>query len=86
MYIPAHFAADPAEVGDLLAKHGAADLIKPNALELQILTGMPTDTDEEVERVTGVDILASDREIFAEIKFGAQLLDRGMAFPQRFHS
>ena len=27
MYIPAHFAADPAEVGDLLAKHGAADLI-----------------------------------------------------------
>jgi transcriptional regulator len=27
MYIPAHFAADPAEVGVLLAKHGAADLI-----------------------------------------------------------
>jgi transcriptional regulator len=27
MYIPAHFAADPAEVGELLAKHGAADLI-----------------------------------------------------------
>jgi transcriptional regulator len=27
MYIPAHFAADPAAVDDLLAKHGAADLI-----------------------------------------------------------
>ncbi|MFI4936809.1 MAG: bifunctional heptose 7-phosphate kinase/heptose 1-phosphate adenyltransferase, partial [Caulobacterales bacterium] len=32
-----------------LVKYGAADLIKPNALELHILTGMPTDTDEEVE-------------------------------------
>ena len=27
MYIPAHFAADPVEVDELLAKHGAADLI-----------------------------------------------------------
>jgi transcriptional regulator len=27
MYIPTHFAADDAEVHDLLAKHGAADLI-----------------------------------------------------------
>jgi transcriptional regulator len=27
MYIPAHFAADPAEVDELLARHGAADLI-----------------------------------------------------------
>ena len=27
MYIPAHFAADDAAVHDLLAKHGAADLI-----------------------------------------------------------
>jgi transcriptional regulator len=27
MYIPAHFAADPAEVDELLVKHGAADLI-----------------------------------------------------------
>jgi transcriptional regulator len=27
MYIPAHFAADDAAVNDLLAKHGAADLI-----------------------------------------------------------
>jgi D-beta-D-heptose 7-phosphate kinase/D-beta-D-heptose 1-phosphate adenosyltransferase len=32
-----------------LVKYGAADLIKPNALELHVLTGMPTDTDEEVE-------------------------------------
>ena len=32
-----------------LVKYGAADLIKPNALELQILTGLPTETDEEVE-------------------------------------
>jgi D-beta-D-heptose 7-phosphate kinase/D-beta-D-heptose 1-phosphate adenosyltransferase len=30
-------------------KYGAADLIKPNALELSVLTGLPTDTDEEVE-------------------------------------
>jgi transcriptional regulator len=27
MYIPAHFAVDPAAVDELLAKHGAADLI-----------------------------------------------------------
>jgi len=27
MYIPAHFAADEAAVQDLLARHGAADLI-----------------------------------------------------------
>ncbi len=32
-----------------LIKYGEADLIKPNALELSILTHMPTDTDEEVE-------------------------------------
>ena len=30
-------------------KYGAADLIKPNALELSVITGLPTDTDEEVE-------------------------------------
>ena len=27
MYIPAHFAADDAAVQELLAKHGAADLV-----------------------------------------------------------
>jgi hypothetical protein len=27
MYVPAHFAADDAVVDELLAKHGAADLI-----------------------------------------------------------
>jgi transcriptional regulator len=27
MYIPAHFAVDPAAVEELLARHGAADLI-----------------------------------------------------------
>ena len=27
MYIPAHFAADDAVVDELLARHGAADLI-----------------------------------------------------------
>ncbi len=32
-----------------LAKYGAADLIKPNALELSVLTGLPMETDEEVE-------------------------------------
>ena len=32
-----------------LVKYGAADLIKPNAMELHILTGLPTNTDEEVE-------------------------------------
>jgi D-beta-D-heptose 7-phosphate kinase/D-beta-D-heptose 1-phosphate adenosyltransferase len=30
-------------------KYGAADLIKPNALELAHLTGLPTETDAEVE-------------------------------------
>ena len=32
-----------------LEKYGAADLIKPNALELSVLSGLPTETDEEVE-------------------------------------
>jgi D-beta-D-heptose 7-phosphate kinase/D-beta-D-heptose 1-phosphate adenosyltransferase len=32
-----------------LVKYGAVDLIKPNALELHALTGLPTDTDAEVE-------------------------------------
>ena len=30
-------------------KYGAADLIKPNALELAVMTGLSTETDEEVE-------------------------------------
>lgn len=30
-------------------KYGAADLIKPNALELHMMTGLPTDADTEVE-------------------------------------
>jgi D-beta-D-heptose 7-phosphate kinase/D-beta-D-heptose 1-phosphate adenosyltransferase len=32
-----------------LDKYGAADLIKPNALELSVMTGLPTETDAEVE-------------------------------------
>jgi D-beta-D-heptose 7-phosphate kinase/D-beta-D-heptose 1-phosphate adenosyltransferase len=32
-----------------LVKYGAADLIKPNSLELHSLTGLPTETDDEVE-------------------------------------
>jgi D-beta-D-heptose 7-phosphate kinase/D-beta-D-heptose 1-phosphate adenosyltransferase len=32
-----------------LVKYGAADLIKPNALELSAMTGLPTDTDAQVE-------------------------------------
>src|SRR6201996_703076 len=30
-------------------KYGAADLIKPNALELSVMTGLPIETDEEIE-------------------------------------
>ena len=32
-----------------LEKYGAADLIKPNAYELSVLSGLPAETDEEVE-------------------------------------
>jgi D-beta-D-heptose 7-phosphate kinase/D-beta-D-heptose 1-phosphate adenosyltransferase len=32
-----------------LVKYGAADLIKPNALELHVLTGLPIESDDEVE-------------------------------------
>jgi D-beta-D-heptose 7-phosphate kinase/D-beta-D-heptose 1-phosphate adenosyltransferase len=32
-----------------LVKYGEADLIKPNALELSVLTGLPTETDADVE-------------------------------------
>src|SRR3954447_18551809 len=31
MYVPAHFAADPATIDRLLADHGAAGLITPTA-------------------------------------------------------
>jgi transcriptional regulator len=31
MYVPAHFAADDASVHDLLARHGAADLVTATA-------------------------------------------------------
>ena len=31
MYVPAHFAADDADVRQLLAEHGAADLVTPTA-------------------------------------------------------
>jgi D-beta-D-heptose 7-phosphate kinase/D-beta-D-heptose 1-phosphate adenosyltransferase len=39
-------------------KYGAADLIKPNALELSVMTGLPTETDEEVEAALAT-VLAS---------------------------
>ena len=35
MYVPAHFAADDAVVRDLLANHGAADLVTASATGLQ---------------------------------------------------
>jgi D-beta-D-heptose 7-phosphate kinase/D-beta-D-heptose 1-phosphate adenosyltransferase len=35
-------------------KYGAADLIKPNALELAVMTGLSTETDEEVETALAV--------------------------------
>ena len=35
MYVPAHFAADDAAVRDLLANHGAADLVTATATGLQ---------------------------------------------------
>jgi transcriptional regulator len=34
MYVPAHFALDDAAIADLLARHGAADLITPTAAGL----------------------------------------------------
>jgi len=39
-------------------KYGAADLIKPNALELSVMTGLSTETDEEVEAALAA-VLAS---------------------------
>ena len=41
-----------------LVKYGEADLIKPNALELSLLTHLPTDSDEEVEAALAA-VLAS---------------------------
>ena len=35
-------------------KYGAADLIKPNALELAVMTGLSTETDDEVETALAV--------------------------------
>jgi D-beta-D-heptose 7-phosphate kinase/D-beta-D-heptose 1-phosphate adenosyltransferase len=52
-----------------LVKYGEADLIKPNALELSVLTGMPTDTDEDVE--------AALAAVLADCSAKAVLVTRG---------
>ncbi len=40
--------------GHSFAKYGAVDLIKPNARELALTTGLPTQTDEDVETALSV--------------------------------
>ncbi|HUO22750.1 MAG TPA: D-glycero-beta-D-manno-heptose 1-phosphate adenylyltransferase [Caulobacteraceae bacterium] len=52
-----------------LAKYGAVDLIKPNALELHALTGLPTETDEEIE--------AALAQVLADCTAQAILVTRG---------
>jgi len=46
MYIPAHFAADDRLVGDMLTRHGAADLITNTARGL-LATFLPFVFDPE---------------------------------------
>jgi len=46
MYVPVHFAAHPATINDLLAEHGAADLVTPTAAGL-IATLLPFIHDPE---------------------------------------
>jgi transcriptional regulator len=46
MYVPAHFAADPATVQELLTRHGAADLITPTSSGL-IATLLPWSYDAD---------------------------------------
>ena len=52
-----------------LVKYGVADLIKPNALELAQLTGLPTETDAEVE--------AALEAVLADCSAPAVLVTRG---------
>jgi D-beta-D-heptose 7-phosphate kinase/D-beta-D-heptose 1-phosphate adenosyltransferase len=52
-----------------LAKYGPADLIKPNALELSILSRLPTETDAEVE--------AALLKVLGECEAKAILVTRG---------
>ena len=61
-----------------LEKYGAADLIKPNAFELSVLSGLPTDTDEEVE-IAVVAVLASCKAKAILVTRGA----KGMSLAQR---
>jgi D-beta-D-heptose 7-phosphate kinase/D-beta-D-heptose 1-phosphate adenosyltransferase len=52
-----------------LAKYGPADLIKPNALELSILSRLPTETDDEVETAL--------QKVLGECEAKAILVTRG---------
>jgi D-beta-D-heptose 7-phosphate kinase/D-beta-D-heptose 1-phosphate adenosyltransferase len=61
-----------------LAKYGAADLIKPNALELSMLTGLPTETDAEVEEALAA-VLAACTAKAVLVTRGA----KGMSLGQR---
>jgi D-beta-D-heptose 7-phosphate kinase/D-beta-D-heptose 1-phosphate adenosyltransferase len=61
-----------------LVKYGAADLIKPNALELSVLTRMPTETDAQVEAALAT-VLADCAAKAIMVTRGA----KGMSLAQR---
>lgn len=64
-----------------LDKYGAADLIKPNALELSVLTGLPTETDDEVETAVAavLDSCAARTIVVTRGAKGMTLAERGRA-------
>jgi D-beta-D-heptose 7-phosphate kinase/D-beta-D-heptose 1-phosphate adenosyltransferase len=62
-----------------LIKYGAVDLIKPNALELHILTGLPTDTDEQIEAALSqvLNACAAKAILVTRGALGMSLAERG---------
>jgi D-beta-D-heptose 7-phosphate kinase/D-beta-D-heptose 1-phosphate adenosyltransferase len=62
-------------------KYGAADLIKPNALELSVMTGLPIETDEEIETALAAVLQACKAKAILVTRGakGMSLAERGKA-------
>jgi D-beta-D-heptose 7-phosphate kinase/D-beta-D-heptose 1-phosphate adenosyltransferase len=71
--------------GHSFAKYGAVDLIKPNAKELGLTTGLPTRTDAEIEAALDAAMAACDASAILVTRAGQgmSLIERGSLQPVR---
>ncbi|MHB8284039.1 MAG: D-glycero-beta-D-manno-heptose 1-phosphate adenylyltransferase [Caulobacteraceae bacterium] len=82
----AAIAVDPK--GHSFAKYGAVDLIKPNAKELGLTTGLPTRTDAEIEAALVAALSACDAKaiLVTRAGHGMSLLVRGSKDVRHFRA